>query len=104
MVNRLPREQRARILHLICEANSMRSITRVLGVNINTVYRLLVDAGEACRVYHDEHVQGLTPRYVECDELWSYTYVKAQHLPTALAAPPGAETRGPGQPSTRRRS
>ena len=90
MVNRLPREQRARILHLICEGSSLRSITRTTKVNINTVYRLLVDAGEVCQVYHDEVVRGLTPRYVEADELWCYVYAKAAHLPTALAAPPNA--------------
>ena len=64
MVRRLPRATRARILHLLCEGSSMRSVTRVLGVNLRTVARLLVDAGEACQVYHDAAVQGLTPRAV----------------------------------------
>ncbi|MDD9996664.1 MAG: hypothetical protein OXQ89_02845 [Rhodospirillaceae bacterium] len=35
--------------------------SHVAGVSINTVTKLLVDAGEACAAYHDEAV-----RDVEC--------------------------------------
>ena len=32
----------------------MRAISRITGVSINTVTKLLMDAGEACAEYHDE--------------------------------------------------
>ena len=35
----------------------MRSISRTVGVSINTVSKLLVQAGEACAAYHDEAVR-----------------------------------------------
>ena len=35
----------------------MRSISRMTGVSINTVSKLLVDAGKACSAYHDEAVR-----------------------------------------------
>ena len=35
----------------------MRSISRVCDVSINTVSKLLVDAGKACAAFHDETVR-----------------------------------------------
>ena len=52
-MNRLSPERRATILTLLCEGNSLRSITRITGVSMNTVTKLLVDAGKACAAYHD---------------------------------------------------
>ena len=37
------------ILSMLCEGSSMRSISRVGDVSINTVAKLLVNAGKACR-------------------------------------------------------
>ena len=53
MVNRLPRERRAKLLHLLVEGTSLRAITRLERVGINTVTRLLIATGEACADYHD---------------------------------------------------
>ena len=40
-MNRLTSEQRARILHLLCEGSSIRAITRLTGASKNTMVRLL---------------------------------------------------------------
>lgn len=68
----------------------MRSISRVTGVSINTVSKLLVDAGEACAVFHDEHVRNVRASRIQCDEIWAFTYAKAKNVATAKAAPEGA--------------
>lgn len=47
-MNKLPREKRAQILNLLCEGNSMRATSRIADVSINTVTKLLIDAGKAC--------------------------------------------------------
>ena len=52
----------------------MRSVSRVVGVSINTVSKLLVDAGEACALYHDEHVREVQADHIQCDEIWSFCY------------------------------
>ncbi len=52
-MNRLTPESRAQILHMLCEGNSIRAITRMTGVSKNTVTKLLIDAGMACLAYHD---------------------------------------------------
>ena len=68
----------------------MRSISRVVGVSLNTVDKLLVDAWLACAEYHNEHVQGVQARHIQCDEIWSFSYARAKNVATAKAAPPGA--------------
>jgi len=47
-MNKLPKEKRAQILSMLCEGSSMRAISRVCDVSLNTVDKLLVDAGSAC--------------------------------------------------------
>ena len=51
----------------------------MVGVSINTVTKLLVDAGEACQAHHNKHVQGVTTRRVECDEIWAFCYAKQKN-------------------------
>ena len=53
-MNKLPLAKRAQILTLLCEGMSMRSIERIVGCSINTVDKLLRDAGEVALAYHDE--------------------------------------------------
>ena len=89
-MNRLATEKRAQILGMLVEGMSMRAITRLAGVSINTVSKLLADAGEAAAAYHDEHVRGVRAARVECDEIWSFVYAKAKNVPKAKAAPSGA--------------
>lgn len=71
-MNKLPLEIRAQILQMLCEGSSMRSISRIAGVSINTVTKLLVNAGTACAEYHDAHVRGVQAKRVQCDEIWAF--------------------------------
>lgn len=65
----------------------MRAIARVCDVSINTVSKLLVDAGLACARFHDEAVRGVKAEHVQCDEIWSFCYAKAKNVAKAKAAP-----------------
>jgi IS1 family transposase len=89
-MNKFSSAQRAQILNLLCEGSSMRAITRVTGVSLNTVTKLLIDAGKACAAYHDEHVRGVKATRVQCDEIWAFCYSKQRNVATAKAAPDGA--------------
>jgi IS1 family transposase len=82
-MNKLPVVKRVQILAMLCEGSSMRSISRVCDVSINTVSKLLVDAGKACATFHDETVRGVKSRRVQVDEIWSFTYAKQKNVPTA---------------------
>jgi IS1 family transposase len=89
-MNKLPLETRVQILSLLCEGSSMRSVSRVAGVSINTVSKLLIDAGLACAAFHDKTVRGVTSKAVQCDEIWSFSYAKQKNVKFAKAAPEGA--------------
>lgn len=86
-MNKLPIEKRAQILNMLVEGSSMRSVSRIAGVSINTVTKLLVDAGTVCAKFHNEAVKGVKAKRVQCDEIWSFCYAKAKNVPTAVAAP-----------------
>jgi IS1 family transposase len=89
-VNKLPRAKRIEIITFLVEGMSLRAVTRVTGVSINTVTKLLVDAGQACTEYQDKAFGGLTCRRLQLDEIWSFCYAKAKNVKTAKAAPDGA--------------
>lgn len=68
----------------------MRSVERLANVSLNTVSKLLVEAGEACAKFHDTNVRGIRPKHVQADEIWSFTYAKERTVAGAVAAPEGA--------------
>ena len=86
-MNKLPVKTRAQILNMLCEGSSMRSISRVTGVSINTVSKLLVDAGNACAAFHDRAVRDVNAVRIEADEVWSFCYAKAKNVAAAKSAP-----------------
>src|SRR5882762_4989880 len=80
-MNRLPIAKRAAILGMLVEGNSLRATSRLGDVSINTVTKLLVDVGAWCSAYHDEHVNNLRLRYIQCDEIWAFYYAKDKNVP-----------------------
>lgn len=79
-MNKLPTAKRVQILAMLCEGSSMRSITRVTGVSINTVGKLLEDAGKVCMAFHDENVRRVQAKRVQMDEIWSFTAAKQKNV------------------------
>ena len=89
-MNKLDAKARAQILHLLCEGNSIRAVTRLTGASKNTVTKLMIDAGRACAAYHDENVRNLNSRRIQVDEIWTFTYAKQKNVAKAKAAPDDA--------------
>jgi len=89
-MHKLPSHERARILHLLCEGQSIRAVTRLTGASKNTVTKLLIDAGKTCMAYHDANVRNVMAKRIQVDEIWSFTYAKQKNVATAKAAPDGA--------------
>ena len=89
-MNRLSVAKRATIINLLVEGASVRSVSRVTGASINTITKLLVDAGEACVAFHNETVRNVNAERVQVDEIWQFCYAKAKNVETAKAAPEGA--------------
>jgi IS1 family transposase len=86
----LDHKARSQILRLLCEGNSIRSVTRLTGASKNTVIKLLVDAGNACMAFHDANVRDVKAKRVQVDEIWSFTYAKQKNVAAAKSAPDGA--------------
>ena len=62
----------ATILNMVVEGSSMRLISSITGVSINTVTKLLEDAGKTCAAYHDATVRNVIATHVQCDEICSF--------------------------------
>jgi len=86
-MNKLTRSKRVEIISLLVEGMSLRAVTRVAGVSINTVTKLLITAGKACSDYQDRTFRNLICRRVQIDEIWSFSYCKEKTVKTAKSAP-----------------
>ncbi|MEM8492493.1 MAG: helix-turn-helix domain-containing protein [Pseudomonadota bacterium] len=86
-MNKLSTKQRAQILHMLVEGNSLRATARMADVSRNTVDKLLRDAGEACLDYQDSVLRDLPCKRVQCNEIWSFVYAKQKNVAGATAAP-----------------
>ena len=82
MANRLSHERRQHVLRLLCEGSSLRSASRVTGVDKGTVSRVILQFGNACQAFLDETLRGLTLRHVEIDEIWTFVQKKQARLTT----------------------
>ena len=89
-MNKLDREIRARVLHLLCEGQSIRAVTRLTGVSKKAVTKLVVDAGHACTEYQDRVLRNLPSKRVQVDEIWNFVYAKNDNVKEAKAAPKDA--------------
>ena len=79
-MNKLPLSTRVQILSMLCEGSSMRSVSRLCDVSINTVSKLLVEAGKFCAGFHDEKVRMVDAKRVQVDEIWSFTAAKQKNV------------------------
>jgi IS1 family transposase len=80
IMNRLDTSTQAAVVRCLVDGNSIRAASRIVGVSSNTITKLLVDLGTACREHHDRTVRGVTTQRVQCDEIWSFVYGKDKNL------------------------
>src|SRR5262249_21382318 len=86
-MNKLPLEKRVQILTLLVEGSSLRSISWVAGVSINTVTKLLVDAGMTCATFRDKAVRNVKAKRIQCDEIRSLQCKGRQGRPCEVIGP-----------------
>lgn len=78
-MNRLPIDKRVQIISLLVEGMSMRAVSRVADVSINTVTKLLVEVGSAALDYQDAKLRNLPCKRVQVDEIWSFVGAKERN-------------------------
>jgi IS1 family transposase len=86
MANNLERETKVRIVSMLCEGASIRSIERMTGVHRDTVMRLGVRVGEACKRILDEKMRNVPAKRIEVDEVWGFIGKKKKNATEAETA------------------
>ncbi len=81
-MNKLNQDRRIQVVKALCEGNSIRSTSRMTGVAVNTVIKLLTELGSACLDYQDSVMRNLPCKRLQADEIWSFVYSKAKNVPT----------------------
>ncbi len=79
-MNQLSIEKQILVLNLLCEGNSIRSISRITGVHKCTISNLAVRTGEKAMNLLDEKMRNLTCKNVQCDEIWCFVGKKKKNL------------------------
>src|SRR3954466_15117343 len=88
-MNRLPVAGRVAILRALTEGCSLRSTSRMVGVSINTVTKLLIAAGRACARFQHDAMRNLPCKRLQLDELWGFVYAKERNLADVTNPQPG---------------
>jgi transposase-like protein/IS1 family transposase len=76
----LPQERIVMALKLMVEGNSLRSTQRITDLDINTLMKILVKAGEKCEKILGRLIVGVPVKDVECDEIWSFVGKKQKRV------------------------
>ena len=76
----LPFDKANLVAHLLVEGNSIRSTSRIAGVNKKTVLKLLVHLGEGCAALLRQRVRNLRVSHLELDEIWTYVRKKQERV------------------------
>ena len=66
-MNKLSTEKRAAVVAALVEGCSIRATVRMTGVAKNTIVKLLAELGSVCEKFHNETVQNVRSRRVQCD-------------------------------------
>jgi len=80
IMNRLSTAERAKVVSVLVEGNSLRATSRITGVARMTVEKLLRDLGIACAAYHNATVCNLRAQRIQCDEIWSFVGAKEKKV------------------------
>jgi transposase-like protein len=75
-----PFDKAAKIVDLLNEGMSVRAVSRVMDVTQGTILSLLLTAADNSLRVHDQNVRGVCPRFIQCDELWTFVHAKRAHL------------------------
>ncbi len=80
-MNILNLEEKTKIISTLVEGNSIRATSRMTGHSKDTIIRLLITVGTACKKYQDQTLRNLSCKSIECDEIWCFCYCREKNLP-----------------------
>ncbi len=74
----LPLEKATQIVSMLLEGMSLRSVSRLTGVEMHTILKLLVLAGNKADRLMTDKIRNLKVQDVQADELWGFCKMKAR--------------------------
>jgi IS1 family transposase/transposase-like protein len=77
---RVPVETAKLALRLLTEGMSIRATERTTGLHRDTIMKLIVFYGDACREFLDRQMRNLTLTHLQFDEQWTYVGKKQARL------------------------
>src|SRR5260221_4375903 len=83
MANNLDGGKKAQTVAMVAEGSSIRSIERITGIHRDTIMRLGVRVGEACKRIMDEKLRNLNCKQIEVDEIWGFVGAKRKNAENA---------------------
>jgi len=75
-------EKVERVINLLVEGCSIRSIQRLTGIDQNTITKILVLAGGRCQRLLERKCRNVPVSDVQCDEIWGFVGRKEKHNQT----------------------
>jgi IS1 family transposase len=79
MANNLDNGKKVMAVSMLCEGASIRSIERITGIHRDTIMRLGVRVGEACKRIMDEKMRNIAAKQIEVDEIWGFIGAKRKN-------------------------
>jgi transposase-like protein/IS1 family transposase len=76
-------------LQLLLEGNSVRSTSRITGLDKNTILKALVLAGERCEKISEDRIRNVPVGEIQADEIWSFIGKKEKRVQSRDAATMG---------------
>ena len=83
-MNQLSLEKKTTVIQCLVEGNSIRGTSRITSVAKNTILKLLVRVGEACKAYSDLNLRNIHAKRIECDEIWTFCHSKEKNIPQGM--------------------
>jgi IS1 family transposase len=85
MANILKTEKKVAVISMLAEGASICSISRITGIHGDTIGRLALRIGDACKKIMDEKMRDLSCKQIEVDEIWGFIGAKQKNASRAGA-------------------
>jgi IS1 family transposase len=77
---RISKEKRALALASMFEGVGINGTCRLVGIDKESLLRVLVETAEACEDWHNRHFRGLTVARLEIDEQWGFVHTHKERM------------------------
>jgi transposase-like protein len=83
IANNLKTEKKVAVISMLAEGASILAVERITGIHEDTIGRLALRVGQACKNIMDEKMRGLPCKRIEIDEIWGFIGSKQKNAKRA---------------------